>query len=159
MVLAGLAALTGIVGIILPVLPGLPLCFAAMVAIYFVCPDTMPMFLLVLMLGVSLVCSVLDYIAPIIITKKCGGSKWAVWGSTIGMIVGLFFMPLGLILGPLAGAFFGEYAKSNGWVHSLKIASLSFVSFVLLTGVKLISGLLMTYFVFDAIITHIKLFA
>ena len=33
-----------------------------------------------------------------------GGTKWGATGAIIGAIVGLFFMPFGLILGPLIGA-------------------------------------------------------
>lgn len=156
LVLAVLAALTGIVGVVVPVLPGVPLCLAGLTTVYFVCPGTIPLCLLVIMIVITVICAVLDYIAPLIITKKGGGSKWAMWGTTIGLVVGLFFLPWGLILGPLTGAFWGEYIHSKETVHSLKIASLSFVSFVIVLGIKLVSGFMMTYFVIDAIVTYMK---
>lgn len=156
LVLAVLAALTGIVGVVVPVLPGVPLCLAGLTTVYFVCPGTIPLYLLVIMIVITVICAVLDYIAPLIITKKGGGSKWAMWGTTIGLVVGLFFLPWGLILGPLTGAFWGEYIHSKETVHSLKIASLSFVSFVIVLGIKLVSGFMMTYFVIDAIVTYMK---
>ena len=156
LVLAVLAALTGIVGVVVPVLPGVPLCLAGLTTVYFVCPGTIPLYLLVIMIVVTVICAVLDYIAPLIITKKGGGSKWAMWGTTIGLVVGLFFLPWGLILGPLTGAFWGEYIHSKETVHSLKIASLSFVSFVIVLGIKLVSGFMMPYFVIDAILTHLS---
>lgn len=156
LVLAVLAALTGIVGVVVPVLPGVPLCLAGLTTVYFVCPGTIPLYLLIIMIVVTVICAVIDYIAPLIVTKKGGGSKWAMWGTTIGLVVGLFFLPWGLILGPLTGAFWGEYIHSKETIHSLKIASLSFVSFVIVLGIKLVTCFMMTYFVIDAILTHLS---
>lgn len=48
-------------------------------------------------------------------TKWFGGSKWGAWGALIGGIVGMFFFPFGLILGPLIGALLFEkfFAKKE----------------------------------------------
>lgn len=44
-----------------------------------------------------------------------GGTKWGAAGAVVGGIVGLFFMPFGLVLGPLAGAYAFEswFAKQS----------------------------------------------
>lgn len=50
-----------------------------------------------------------DTIANVVGVKKYGGSKAAVWGSTIGLLVGPFLIPfLGIILGPFIGAVIAE---------------------------------------------------
>ncbi len=85
-----------------------------------------------------------------------GGSKSAIWGTTIGTFAGLFFMPWGLILGPLAGAFIGEVIKNRNLLHATKVALMSFVSFVLSTGLKLATSLIITFFCFDAMLSYIK---
>ena len=49
--------------------------------------------------------------------KYTGASKEALWGAFIGGVVGAFFVPAGLILGPLLGAAIGEFAdKRNLWL-------------------------------------------
>jgi len=150
LVIAGIAALLGIVGTIIPSLPGPPLCFAAMVIVYFVCPGQITLSLLIWMLVVTIIVTVLDYVIPVVFTKMGGGSKPAMWGTTIGTFAGLFFMPWGLILGPLAGAFIGEISHNKNLFHATKVALASFVSFLLNTWLKIIASLLMTFFAFQA---------
>ena len=84
---------------------------------------------------------VIDYIAPIWITKLGGGSKQSMWGATIGLIVGLFFAPFGLIIGPFLGALVGELTTDASLGQALKIAALSFIAFLLTTWLKLIYGI------------------
>ena len=146
-----LLSLTGIVGAIMPALPGPPLSFASMLTVYFTCPGTISGRLLCVMLLLTITVSVLDYVAPIWLTKVGGGSKAAIWGSTLGLIAGLFFMPIGLILGPLAGAFIGEVSNNSSVGKATWVALMSFISFLLTTGAKLILSALMTYYTMAAI--------
>ena len=146
-----LLSLTGIVGAIMPALPGPPLSFASMLTVYFTCPGTISGRLLCVMLLLTITVSVLDYVAPIWLTKVGGGSKAAIWGSTLGLIAGLFFMPIGLILGPLAGAFIGEVSNNSSVGKATRVALMSFISFLLTTGAKLILSALMTYYTMVAI--------
>lgn len=60
---------------------------------------------------------------------------------SIGLVVELFFMPWGLILGPFLGALAGELSTSSSFGQALKVASLSFVAFLLTTGLKVVYGL------------------
>lgn len=149
-----LLALTGIVGAIMPALPGPPLNFASLFIVYIMCPGSISTELLIWMLGLTIIASVLDYIAPIWLTKLGGGSKAAVWGSTLGLIAGLFFMPIGLILGPLLGAFVGEMSNDASVGKATRIALMSFISFILTTGMKLIISALMTFYVVEAIYNY-----
>lgn len=146
-----LLSLTGIVGAIMPALPGPPLSFASMLTVYFTCPGTISGRLLCVMLLLTIIVSVLDYVAPIWLTKVGGGSKAAIWGSTLGLIAGLFFMPIGLILGPLAGAFIGEVSNNSSVGKATRVALMSFISFLLTTGAKLILSAIMTYYTMVAI--------
>ena len=86
------------------------------------------------------VVSVLDYIAPVWITNKGGGSPSATRGATAGMVVGLFFPPWGLLLGPFVGALLGELLTHATAGKALRVALLSFLAFLLTTGFKLLYG-------------------
>ncbi len=148
--IAVLIALVGIIGAIVPAIPGPPLCFASLVIAYFTSPGYISETFLLVMFVVTLAVTVLDYIAPIWLTKLGGGSKQAMWGATLGVFIGLFFMPWGLILGPLAGAFVGEMMHNNDTSKATKVALMSFVAFLLTTGIKLVVSLLMTFYTFKA---------
>ena len=151
LLIAVLLSLTGILGAIVPALPGPPLSFASLLTVYFICPGTISTELLIWMLVLTIIVSVLDYVAPIWLTKVGGGSKAAIWGSTLGLIAGLFFMPIGLIVGPLAGAFFGEMTNNSSLGKATRVALMSFVSFLLTTGAKLVLSALMTFYTLEAV--------
>jgi uncharacterized protein YqgC (DUF456 family) len=74
---------------------------------------------------IVVIVAVLDYVVPIWGTKKFGGTRSGVRGSTIGLIIGVILLPmLGIVLGPFGlfgilggpfiGAWIGEkYAGQN----------------------------------------------
>lgn len=130
--------ITGLVGSITPAIPGPPLCLIAMTISYFYFPGSVSTTLLIIMLVLCLIAATIDYFAPMLVTKLGGGSKHAIVGSTIGIIVGLFFSPWGIILMPFAGAFIGELIANFKIGKALKVAFLSFLSFMLTVGFKLI---------------------
>lgn len=50
-----------------------------------------------------------DTIANLVGVKKFGGSKAGMWGSTIGLLIGPFVIPLaGILIGPFLGAVIAE---------------------------------------------------
>ena len=52
---------------------------------------------------------VADYASNLFGVKKYGGSRAAIWGSTIGLLVGPFLIPFaGILLGPFIGAIAAE---------------------------------------------------
>lgn len=155
LLLAIVLSLSGIIGAIVPAIPGPPLSFASLLTVYFTCPGTVSNSLLFGMLAFTVIVSILDYVAPTIFTKIGGGSKRAVTYSTLGLIAGLFFMPLGLIIGPLAGAYLGEISSSNNQGKAIKVALMSFVAFLMTTGLKLIASALMTYYTLVAMYNYI----
>lgn len=153
-ILAVLAGIIGIIGSILPALPGPPLTWVGMLLLYFwggTNGDGEPMSLTILlvMLGVTIAVSIIDYIVPMYLTKATGGSKYASRGALAGLILGsLIVPPVGMILGSFIGAFLLElyYArKSSG--DALKSAAGSFLGFILGTGLKIIACCVMMYYI------------
>ena len=151
LILAVMVSVVGIVGAVVPALPGPPLSLLSLVTVYLACPGTVSLVFLIIMSIAVVVVTVLDYVAPVILTKVGGGSRYATWGSTLGLVVGLFFMPLGLIVGPLVGAFLGELYHGSTLSTSFKVSVLSFVAFLITTGLKLVLSLILTFEVIRAI--------
>ncbi len=151
-ILAFILTTVGLIGAILPALPGPPLSLAGLAIIYWFVPGSISTPLLITMIILTMVAAVLDYLAPILLTRVGGGSKQAVLCTTLGLMVGLFFMPLGLILGPLLGAFIGEYSNSQRLGKALWVAFLSFLSFLFTSVIKLILTAMMTYYMVMALI-------
>lgn len=152
-IIAIVCGIVGLAGSILPALPGAPLSFAGLVALLF-CPGANISSSALWVGGIFLVIvSVLDYIAPIWLTNISGGSKQATRGSVAGMIAGLFFFPpWGLVIGPFIGAFVGEMIAHASTGKALKVALMSFIGFLLTTGMKIVySGVLLFMIIKESI--------
>ena len=94
------------------------------------------------------VVSILDYVVPGYFTKVTGGSKAGGWGAVIGLFLGLIYPPVGMVLGSLLGAFVAELlfaGKDLG--TSLKSALGAFLGFLFGTGLKLICGAVMLFYI------------
>ncbi len=91
---------------------------------------------------------VLDNVLPTWGTKKLGGTPYGIWGSILGLLVGIFFPPIGFVLGPLIGAFVGEIIGGNNTDKALKSALGSFAGFMAATGMKVMAASVMAYYFF-----------
>ena len=106
-ILGGLLLATGFIGCVVPVLPGPILAYAGLLCLLLT--DKPPSVLLLVMTGLIVaVVTVADYVVPALGARKFKCSKWGTCGCFVGTVVGLFFLPVGLILGPFLGALFGE---------------------------------------------------
>ena len=104
---------------------------------------------------VTVVVYAIDYMIPIWGTKKFGGSKRGVWGSIIGLLIGLFFAPFGLIsiiIGPFVGAVIGELTAGKDSSTALRSGFGSFMGFLGGTLLKLIASGIMTWYFFKELI-------
>ena len=152
-IIAIVCGIVGLAGSILPALPGAPLSYAGLIALLFCDGANISSFTL-WMGGIFLaIVSILDYVAPIWLTNLSGGSKQASRGSIAGMVAGLFFFPpWGLIIGPFIGAFIGELMTHATTDKAFKVAMMSFVGFLLTTGMKIIySSVLLFIIIKEAI--------
>jgi len=107
LILAVCLAAVGIVGCLIPVVPGPLLSYCGVLCLLLT--DAPPSTATLVAFGAgTIVVSILDYVIPMAGAKRFNCSKAGSWGAAVGTIVGLFFFPLGLILGPFLGAFVVE---------------------------------------------------
>ena len=73
-----------------------------------------------------------DYLANLVGVKKFGGSKAAVWGSTIGLLIGPFVIPIiGILIGPFVGAVIAELlVHKKSFSDSVKSGTGSLIGFI-----------------------------
>ena len=152
-VLAIILCITGIIGSVVPGLPGPPLSWVGVLLAYLshkLGGADMSMTSVLIWLGVTVVVSVLDYTIPARFTKLAGGTKAGSTGATIGMILGLFLTPIGMIPCSLLGAFLAEWLQENKSIGgALKAAAGTFIGFMLGSGLKIIaSGTMFFYILF-----------
>ena len=114
LILGFVLTILGIIGSFLPVLPGPLSGWAGLLILHLT--DAIPMNFL--LLGITLIVAIiiwtLDYIIPIVGTKKFGGSKKGIYGTLIGIVIGLFSpIPFGILFGAFFGALIGELIHDN----------------------------------------------
>ena len=136
-ILAGIFIVISIIGSIVPGLPGPPIGMIGVILLHITDKVDISLTTLIVCAVLTILVSILDYYLPIYSTKKFGGSKYAVRGSIIGMVVGFLFTPIGVILGTFLGAVIGELLNGSDMVNSLKIGSVSFLGTILGLGIKL----------------------
>ena len=108
-VFAAILVLIGLAGIVLPAIPGLPLVFGGMVLAAWADGFTNIGLGTLAALGVLTLLSVaVDFWAAALGAKRVGASRLALIGAVLGTFAGMFFGPVGLFVGPFAGAVIGE---------------------------------------------------
>lgn len=151
LIVAGLFLIIGIIGCIVPGLPGTPVAYAGLWIAQATERVDFSWQTLLIWGIVTIVVSVLDYVVPAWGTKQFGGTKWGVWGSTIGVFAGLFFGAVGVIIGPLVGAVLGELIGGKAIAEALKAGWGSFMGIFFGTIIKLICCGLMAVALIQAI--------
>lgn len=136
MAIGGVAMLLGLIGCFVPVLPGPMIAYAALWVLYaFGCPLTTAQ--LVVGAVVLVVVTVVDYVLPSVCAKRFKCSGWGVFGCFAGSVVGLFFLPLGIVLGPFLGTMAGELIAGKNLAASVRGGFGALLGFVLCLGLKL----------------------
>ena len=138
LILAFLCIVLGIIGSIVPGLPGMPFAYLGLWIAQATERVDFSWQMLLIWGIVTVVAQVLDYVVPAWGTKRFGGTKYGVWGSTIGVFAGLWFGAVGVIVGPLVGAIIGELIGGKEAREALRAGWGSFLGILCGTVLKLI---------------------
>ncbi|MEO8240467.1 MAG: DUF456 domain-containing protein [Flavobacterium sp.] len=124
--------IVGVFGSFMPVLPGLSSCWVGLLLLYLTKAVENNYWVLGITLIITIVITILDYTIPAKGTKRFGGSSYGIWGTNIGLIIGILApIPFGVIIGPFAGAFIGEIIyDSKNHKRALKAATGSLLGFL-----------------------------
>ena len=130
--------IVGVIGSVIPVLPGPPISYTAILLLHFFTPYQFETGLLITLAMIVVVITFLDYCLQFYAVKKFGGGKKATNGTLIGLLVGIFFFPpIGILLGPFIGAYFGAKIEGND-ENAIRIAFGSILAFLGGTVLKLL---------------------
>ena len=144
----------GVLGSFLPVLPGTPISWVGLLLLYLTKAIPDDWVFLGITLAIAIMVFALDYIIPVWGTKKFGGSKWGMIGTTIGLLVALIFPILGffgIIIWPFLGALAGELINKADQKTALKAAFGSFLGFLTGTFLKfMVTIIYLGLFIFKA---------
>ncbi|KXH87433.1 DUF456 domain-containing protein [Sporosarcina sp. HYO08] len=132
-VVAGILFVIAFAGLIYPIIPSALFIFAGFLLFGFIhtFEGMDVLFWIIQILFIALLFGA-DTLSNLVGVKKFGGSKAGMWGSTIGLLIGPFVIPVaGILLGPFIGAVAAEALVSkSGIKQSLKTGVGSLVGFL-----------------------------
>jgi uncharacterized protein YqgC (DUF456 family) len=142
----GCLLVAGAVGCVLPVLPGHLILLIAAIAhrLMLGAESGLQWWSFVILVALMAISQTFEMISGAAGTKWFGGTRWGAAGALVGSIVGLFFLPFGLLAGPLVGAFVCELAFARKDTKPAAISGVGSVVGVLAgMGFKIVVGVLM----------------
>ena len=149
-VIGSILMLLGLAGSILPILPGPPLSFIGLFLLALLkhfSPPLTPTLVIILAI-VTIIVIVMDYISPLMGAKRYGASKWGVWGSVLGMAIGIFWSPFAMLVGAFIGAVVVEWLIGKKKGEALRAGWGVLMGTLFATILRLgVSGMMTYYFV------------
>ncbi len=157
-ILAIVVVIIGFIGDIIPGIPGTPVSYLALLLMHWTDRISYSPQFLVVMGFICVVITALDYVVPVWGTKKFGGTKAGVRGSTIGLIIGILVLPmlgivlgpfgiLGILGGPFLGAYIGEKIGGTPDDRAWRSAFGSFIGFLTGTFMKIVYTLVVVFYI------------
>jgi|TARA_B100000768_G_scaffold181895_1_gene207225 uncharacterized protein YqgC (DUF456 family) len=134
-----LFCITGLIGSFIPIIPGPITSWLGLLILHFTSIVQLDYFFLLATFIIAITVFLLDLIIPLISLKKLGGTKKGIIGASIGLLIGFFMGPIGILTGPFIGSLSGELINNLGFKKAIK------ASFGTLIG--LLAGFIMKFFV------------
>lgn len=108
-ILSAILTVTGLIGMLAPLIPGAPILFLGLLfgawaeGFRYVGPWTLAILALL-----TIISYLIEFVASALGAREFGGSKRAMWGATLGGLIGMFMGVPGILIGPSVGAVLGE---------------------------------------------------
>lgn len=137
-ILGFVCACLGIIGSFLPVLPGPITSWVGLLLLHLTKAVPQNWTFLGITLAIAVIIFFLDYFIPAMGTKRFGGTKYGVYGTTIGLIIGLLSpIPFGILIGAFIGALVGELIyDSKDTNRAIKASFGAFLGFLASATIK-----------------------
>lgn len=128
----------GLVGVVMPALPGVVLVFAGILLAAWIDDFTRIGVGTLVVLGMlTVLASVIDYLASAAAAKKAGASRLGLLGAALGTVLGAVTGLVGLIFMPLAGAAVGEFIARRDALHAGRVGLATWIGLLVGTVLKL----------------------
>lgn len=142
----------GLIGCLVPMIPGPPIAYCALFVALAVGDHSAPTWTCLAVAGVITVAvTVVDCLVPSWGAAKFKCSRSGRAGCLVGTIVGLFFLPAGVVAGPFLGALVGELAVGRRFGQSLYGAFGALVGFLVGVLLKVLSCGILAYWFYRAV--------
>ena len=125
-----LLCIIGLIGSFVPIIPGPITSWLGLLILHLTSIIDLNYTFLVGTFTIAISVFILDMIIPLIGLKKLGGTKKGIIGATIGLLLGFFMGPIGILSGPFIGALSGELTNNLGFTKALKAAIGTLIGFL-----------------------------
>ena len=157
LIVAFLIMAFGTIAAVLPVVPGPALVwFAAIIYAALTGFHDVGLVSIILLTLLMILGSTTNFWMSLLGVRATGGSLWAVFGGTVGMVIGLIvFFPLGALIGAVVGALGIELIRTGDWRKALKIGGGTFGGYLLGVIAEFLIALVMDgVFVITLVLAH-----
>ncbi|MEZ5172590.1 MAG: DUF456 domain-containing protein [Bacteroidia bacterium] len=153
-ILAIVLTLIGIAGCILPGIPGPPFNYAALLLLHWNGYEFSNA-TLVLTGILTVVVLILDFAIPVFGARLFGATKTGVRLSMLGMVIGIFFTPLGMLGGLIVGAIFGDLLEGRSPAQALKSSAGTLIGTLIGIFIKTLAALIISFPVWIRIVREV----
>lgn len=143
------------IGLVYPIVPSVLLIWLGVGIYHFgINPEELSWISLAMLLLLTILLFLADYLANLHFVEKAGGSVWGKRVATLGLIVGSFIIPpFGVIFVPFVLVLITELIQKKPFKESIKVAVATLIAFLSSTLAKAVVQILMiVVFIFDVII-------
>ncbi len=125
-----LLCIIGLIGSFIPIIPGPITSWIGLLLLHFTSFVPLEIYFLIGSFLIAITVFILDIIIPMIGLKKLGGTKKGLVGATIGLLIGFFLGPIGILTGPFIGALSGELMNNLGYKKAIKASLGTLIGFL-----------------------------
>ena len=147
--------LTGFVGTVVPVLPGTTVILAAAIMHHLALGEARSIgwWSIAVLTVLAVLSYVLDFGSAALGAKRFGATRWGAVGGLVGTVVGMFFFPLGIFVGPLVGVLLGELIGGQGLLPAGKSTWGTFLGTTAgIVGKLIVAGVMIAWFLVAALV-------